>query len=757
MASAASALVAYAGSSSDDDEPPPKRRTAPAAASGASSGQAARQTSISGFFRLPQPTPQQQKAKQKRDETRNREALETMANPTAPERAAHIDKTRVIRSNRAERDKWQREEEEDEEEDEDGEEEEEDLEKRWQKQREREERNDARKKKRRGPKQGFHVTSGRCKTVTAVDRVKEFPNQTLIAENGKLFCEACSRKPLAKIKSTVKKHVNGRKHMEAVKKHQKSKKLQQASMDVFREHSASVGGAYGSTLTPKEVTQQILFTKGCLSAGVPLNALNNPTMKDALHFAGVKLPSANHLANYIPVILKEELGDGTYTVCFDGTPYRCECFGIGIRFIGPDGQICQRLLGLSMLANSMDYKAIFGELNKVVFMEYKLRPERCRGFMLDGCSPNLKALVALTTHCANSVGIRCASHLLNLSGNQMESSQIDKFAGALQTVLSHSHNAADQWRKATGTTPPKAPNHRWGSAYERNNLLVTNWQQMKTFIDDFSSSDETRSRKADFCRRELARFGKHGYHQEVWLQIEFAVAVDLGKHLTNGTYLLEGDGMLLPVAYEVILRVRAGLALTRMADGSFDRPHLPNVDALIREYTKGDAAMAAKLEDQVRHDILPVQTYTWERIGDHPDAQQHETIAIFEAARLLDFRYVKQHQLHVADIDLLCRFPFVTENDVARLKDQMDDYNIAASGVDTGYDLWSFWHDNRHKSSLCHWYGVAKDIVLLQPSSAFMERVFSILRACMDARQEKSFSDRVAASALLKYNRGRGK
>ena len=34
----------------------------------------------------------------------------------------------------------------------------------------------------------------------------------------------------------------------------------------------------------------------------------------------------------------------------------------------------------------------------------------------------------------------------------------------------------------------------------------------------------------------------------------------------------------------------------------------------------------------------------------------------------------------------------------------------------------------------------------MQPSSAFMERVFSILRACMDERQDSSYSDRIAVS-----------
>ena len=71
--------------------------------------------------------------------------------------------------------------------------------------------------------------------------------------------------------------------------------------------------------------------------------------------------------------------------------------------------------------------------------------------------------------------------------------------------------------------------------------------------------------------------------------------------------------------------------------------------------------------------------------------------------------------------------------------------------MDLGYDVWQLWRDNRLR--LPHWYGVAKGIALIQPSSAFMERVFSILRSCMDERKERSFSDRVAASALLKYMR----
>ena len=108
-------------------------------------------------------------------------------------------------------------------------------------------------------------------------------------------------------------------------------------------------------------------------------------------------------------------------------------------------------------------------------------------------------------------------------------------------------------------------------------------------------------------------------------------------------------------------------------------------------------------------------------------------------------------QTHEVQLHLLSRY--WTALDIRTHKHAKDEYHILASNADAGYDLWQLWHDNRLK--LPRWY--AKDIALIQPFSAFMERAFSIRRACMDERQESSLSNRVAASALLKYNRGRGK
>ena len=159
------------------------------------------------------------------------------------------------------------------------------------------------------------------------------------------------------------------------------------------------------------------------------------------------------------------------------------------------------------------------------------------------------------------------------------------------------------------------------------------------------------------------------------------------------------------------------------------------------------------LEAKAYYDIFAVRKYAYDRIGDHAAAKEHQTLRIFEAARLFNFSFVKQNELVATDLSILQEvLPFVTANVLHDLEVEMDVYNTAASQTSSGYDLWAFWGDNREKNPA--WFNVAQDIALIQPSSAFIERVFPLLRAALDVQQESSHSDKIAASVLLKYNRG---
>ena len=85
------------------------------------------------------------------------------------------------------------------------------------------------------------------------------------------------------------------------------------------------------------------------------------------------------------------------------------------------------------------------------------------------------------------------------------------------------------------------------------------------------------------------------------------------------------------------------------------------------------------------------------------------------------------------------------------LEGRRDDFLVAASGTDSQYDFMSFWNNNKNRLPTS--YSVAMDVVLIQLSSACMERVFSILRGCWDSRQERVLGDLIESAVMVKCNR----
>ena len=64
-------------------------------------------------------------------------------------------------------------------------------------------------------------------------------------------------------------------------------------------------------------------------------------------------------------------------------------------------------------------------------------------------------------------------------------------------------------------------------------------------------------------------------------------------------------------------------------------------------------------------------------------------------------------------------------------------------------DVLKWW--SNHEEKLPQWSQVCKN-VLLQPSSAAAERVFSILESSFNKKQTHSLQDYICASVMLQYN-----
>ena len=62
-----------------------------------------------------------------------------------------------------------------------------------------------------------------------------------------------------------------------------------------------------------------------------------------------------------------------------------------------------------------------------------------------------------------------------------------------------------------------------------------------------------------------------------------------------------------------------------------------------------------------------------------------------------------------------------------------------------------WWHN--HKDQLPHWASAVKKVLLVQPSSAAAERVFSILKSSFNDHQRHALVDYLQASVMTQYDK----
>ena len=95
-------------------------------------------------------------------------------------------------------------------------------------------------------------------------------------------------------------------------------------------------------------------------------------------------------------------------------------------------------------------------------------------------------------------------------------------------------------------------------------------------------------------------------------------------------------------------------------------------------------------------------------------------------------------------------FPFLNSNIIDQLKLELPKYMAAAEDISPTVDTIVWW--KRHANDLPHWSKACKMLLLVQPSSAAAERVFSILSSSFTATQRSSLEDYIETSIMIQYN-----
>ena len=122
----------------------------------------------------------------------------------------------------------------------------------------------------------------------------------------------------------------------------------------------------------------------------------------------------------------------------------------------------------------------------------------------------------------------------------------------------------------------------------------------------------------------------------------------------------------------------------------------------------------------------------------------------FKAARLFSPHYVKKVNPESALLDSLSALPFISVGTLSqlKLKEEFPKYVVLTNDVSSDCTAVSFWKDS--STTLPDWSNAAKKVLLMQPSSAAAERVFS-LNNCFGDQQLSSLEDYVETSVMIQY------
>ena len=89
---------------------------------------------------------------------------------------------------------------------------------------------------------------------------------------------------------------------------------------------------------------------------------------------------------------------------------------------------------------------------------------------------------------------------------------------------------------------------------------------------------------------------------------------------------------------------------------------------------------------------------------------------------------------------------------IANLAREVPDYLAAADGVVMANEEEKLAWWAAHSDTLPHWAGVVKKLLVIQPSSASAERVFSLLKNAFNDQQDNALEDYLEASVMIRYN-----
>ena len=402
------------------------------------------------------------------------------------------------------------------------------------------------------------------------------------------------------------------------------------------------------------------------------------------------------------------------------------------RFVGDDWSIKQRLIRLRTVSKSVNAPELAQVLNHCVATQYQIPWDLIYATMRDGASVNGAAIRSLALLYPIMIDVTCFLHTLNNAGRHFNFPLLDRFCRLWISLFSHSARAKLVWKTRTSIAIKTHSETPWWTKWEVLNQVSAFFGDVRPLLQENQDISPTTTAEL------LAILDNDGSRRT--LQLQLAALVDIGKHLVEATYLLEGDGSLLFSCYEML----QSLATT------FSQEHRPNLRALARTFADENTTLNARqLERDTMEGAKPAIMWFLQKFNVDIDP----IVSAFRRARMFDPVIAQGLNITPDVVRGLSCFPFLAGEGVLQgLEDELPAYLAAIVDVhlESAIDKWHWWS---RQVELVHWQDAVRKAILVQPSSAASERVFSLLAVCFNDEQRSAMAETVEASVMLRFNR----
>ena len=121
-------------------------------------------------------------------------------------------------------------------------------------------------------------------------------------------------------------------------------------------------------------------------------------------------------------------------------------------------------------------------------------------------------------------------------------------------------------------------------------------------------------------------------------------------------------------------------------------------------------------------------------------SQPKDTLNAFKAVRLFVPHRLIEMNADARAVDSLSALPFLDhQSTLSSLKLELPTYLALSQDVAADYDTLSWW--KAHSHDLPVWSAAAQNVVLIQPSSATSEHIFSLLKCSFGPQQDCSLQN----------------